>query len=220
MRVGAVVRFVAALLVFASPVCFAQSDKAALSSAKPVTFARDIAPILQNHCQECHRPGQAAPMSLLTYKDARPWARSIATQVARGTMPPWHADPEHGEFLNDRRLNESDKQTIAKWVAAGAPEGNAADLPPQPILIDLNVQRDGGKVEQIPAVVQLSKQAFAYVFDRRNGRPVWPLEERPVRQTDVKGEWTAATQPFPSKPPAFDQQGVTVDDLIDFLRSL
>lgn len=94
------------------------------------------------------------------------------------------------------------------------------DLPPQPILIDLNVQREGGKVEQIPAVVQLSKQAFAYVFDRRNGRPVWPIEDRKVRQTDVKGEWTAATQPFPSKPPAFDQQGVTVDDLIDFTPAL
>ena len=94
------------------------------------------------------------------------------------------------------------------------------DLPPQPILIDLNVQREGGKVEQIPALVQLSKQAFAYVFDRRNGRPVWPIEDRPVRQTDVKGEWTAATQPFPTKPPAFDQQGVTVDDLIDFTPAL
>ena len=94
------------------------------------------------------------------------------------------------------------------------------DLPPQPILIDLNVEREGGKVEQIPAVVQLSKQAFAYVFDRRNGKPVWPLEERPVRQTDVKGEWTAPTQPFPTKPPAFDQQGVTVNDLIDFTPEL
>jgi quinoprotein glucose dehydrogenase len=94
------------------------------------------------------------------------------------------------------------------------------DLPPQPILIDLNVQREGGKVEQIPALVQLSKQAFAYVFDRRTGRPVWPIEDRPVRQTDVKGEWTAATQPFPTKPPAFDKQGVTVDDLIDFTPEL
>jgi quinoprotein glucose dehydrogenase len=94
------------------------------------------------------------------------------------------------------------------------------DLPPQPILIDLNVERAGGKVEQIPAIVQLSKQAFAYVFDRRNGNPVWPIEERAVRQTDVKGEWTAATQPFPTKPPAFDQQGITVNDLIDFTPEL
>jgi quinoprotein glucose dehydrogenase len=89
------------------------------------------------------------------------------------------------------------------------------DLPPHPILIDITV--DG---QQIPAVVQLSKQAFAYVFDRRNGKPVWPLEERPVIQTDVPGEWTAKTQPFPSKPPGFDLQGVTENDLIDFTPEL
>jgi quinoprotein glucose dehydrogenase len=89
------------------------------------------------------------------------------------------------------------------------------DMPPAPILIDLNV--DGKPVR---AVVQLTKQAFAYVFDRTNGRPVWPLEEKPVPQTDVPKEWTAKTQPFPSKPPAFDLQGVTRDDLIDFTPEL
>ena len=89
------------------------------------------------------------------------------------------------------------------------------DLPPHPILIDITV--DG---QQIPAVVQLSKQAFAYVFDRRNGKPVWPLEEKPVTQTDLPGEWTAPTQPFPTKPPAFDLQGVTENDLIDFTPEL
>src|SRR5687768_8697055 len=78
------------------------------------------------------------------------------------------------------------------------------DMPPHPILIDITV--DG---RRIPAVVQLTKQAFAYVFDRTNGQPVWPWEERPVKQTDVAGEWTAPTQPFPTKPPAFDQQGIS-----------
>ena len=68
-------------------------------------------------------------MSLLTYNDARPWAKSIATQVARGTMPPWHADPAHGEFLNDRRLSDADKDTIVAWATAGAPEGDPGDLP-------------------------------------------------------------------------------------------
>jgi quinoprotein glucose dehydrogenase len=89
------------------------------------------------------------------------------------------------------------------------------DMPPHPILIDLTV--DGRPVK---AVVQLSKQAFAYVFDRTNGRPVWPIEERPVPQTDVKGEWTAPTQPFPTKPPAFDAQGITPNDLINFTPEL
>ncbi|HEU4690914.1 MAG TPA: PQQ-binding-like beta-propeller repeat protein [Vicinamibacterales bacterium] len=89
------------------------------------------------------------------------------------------------------------------------------DMPPHPILVDLNV--DGKPVK---AVVQFTKQAFAYVFDRTNGRPVWPLVERPVPQTDVPGEWTSPTQPFPSKPPAFDAQGITHDDLIDFTPEL
>lgn len=89
------------------------------------------------------------------------------------------------------------------------------DMPPHPILIDLNV--DGKPVK---AVVQFTKQAFAYVFDRTNGRPVWPWVETPVPQTDVPGEWTSPTQPIPSKPPAFDQQGVTHDDLINFTPEL
>jgi quinoprotein glucose dehydrogenase len=89
------------------------------------------------------------------------------------------------------------------------------DSPPHPILVDIRV--DG---RPIKAVVQLTKQAFAYVFDRTNGKPVWPIEERPVPQTDVKLEWTSPTQPFPTKPPAFDRQGITPDDLIDFTPQL
>lgn len=89
------------------------------------------------------------------------------------------------------------------------------DMPPHPILVDINV--DGKPVK---AVVQLSKQAFAYAFDRVTGRPVWPIEERPVPQTDAKGEWTAPTQPFPTRPPAFDLQGVSADNIIDFTPAL
>jgi quinoprotein glucose dehydrogenase len=89
------------------------------------------------------------------------------------------------------------------------------DMPPAPILIDINV--DG---RPIKAVVQTGKQAFTYVFDRTNGRPVWPIPETPVKQTDVPGEWTSPTQPIPSKPPAFDQQGLRESDLIDFTPAL
>ncbi len=89
------------------------------------------------------------------------------------------------------------------------------DMPPHPILIDINV--DGKPVK---AVVQLSKQAFAYVFDRVTGKPVWPIEERPVPQTDVPTEWTSPRQPFPAKPPAFDHQGVSEDNIIDFTPAL
>ena len=89
------------------------------------------------------------------------------------------------------------------------------DMTAPPILVDLNV--DG---KPIKALVQLTKQAFAYVFDRVTGEPVWPMEERPVPQTDVPGEWTSPTQPFPTKPPPFDRQGVGRDDLIDFTPEL
>jgi quinoprotein glucose dehydrogenase len=89
------------------------------------------------------------------------------------------------------------------------------DNPTAPILIDLNV--DGKPVK---AVVQLTKQSFAYVFDRVTGKPVWPIEEKPVPQSDVPGERTSPTQPIPTKPPAFDVQGVTVDNLIDFTPEL
>ena len=100
------------------------------------TFSKDVAPIFYKNCTVCHRPGEIAPMSLLTYTDARPWTRSIATNITRGTMPPWHADPAHGEFLNDRRLSQADKDTIVRWVSAGAPEGNPVDLPAQPVYPD------------------------------------------------------------------------------------
>jgi quinoprotein glucose dehydrogenase len=89
------------------------------------------------------------------------------------------------------------------------------DMAAHPILIDIVV--DG---REIPAIVQPTKQAFAYVFDRRTGEPVWPFEDREVPQTDVPGEWTAPTQPFPTKPPPFDVQGVAVGDLIDFTPAL
>jgi hypothetical protein len=94
------------------------------------TFTRDVLPILQKNCQSCHRPGQIAPMSLLTYDEARPWARSIKSKVESRQMPPWFADPDHGRFANDRSLSQHDVDAIVKWADAGAPQGDAADAPP------------------------------------------------------------------------------------------
>jgi len=104
---------------------------AANAGATP-TFSKDVAPIVYKNCTNCHRPGELAPMSLLTYADSRPGAKSIATQVGKGAMPPWHADPAHGEFINDRRLSAADKATLVAWATGGAPEGNPKDLPPAP----------------------------------------------------------------------------------------
>ncbi len=106
------------------------------AAADAPTFSKDVAPVFYKNCANCHRPGEIAPMSLLTYKDARPWAKAIREKVATGAMPPWHADPAHGQFLNDRRLTDAEKETISKWVSAGAPEGNPLELPPPPHYAD------------------------------------------------------------------------------------
>jgi hypothetical protein len=109
---------------------------AALAADAPVTFTKDVAPILYKNCVECHRPTMFAPMSLMTFDDARPWARSIKQRVTARTMPPWGADPAHGTFKNDPRLSEGDIETIAKWVDAGAQKGDDKDLPPAPQLVE------------------------------------------------------------------------------------
>lgn len=95
-------------------------------------FSKDIAPILNKRCVECHRAGEAAPMALTSYKEARPWAKAIKNAVLSRKMPPWLADPAHGKFSNDRRLNEEEIAAIAAWADTGASEGNPKDLPPLP----------------------------------------------------------------------------------------
>jgi len=112
---------------------------AGLVSAAPVptvTFNKEVLPILQKRCQEYHRPGEVAPMSLISYKDTRPWAKSIRQAVLTKKMPPWFADPNVGHFLNDRSLSQSEIDTLVKWVDAGTPEGNAKDAPPPREFVD------------------------------------------------------------------------------------
>jgi mono/diheme cytochrome c family protein len=108
------------------PPMFAQQ-----SAVATPTFTRDVAPIFQKSCQSCHRPGAIAPMSLLTYQDVRPWARSIKQKVQAREMPPWHIDRHIGiqQFKDDPSLTDAEVATIARWVDAGAPAGNPADMP-------------------------------------------------------------------------------------------
>lgn len=96
---------------------------------KTVTFHKDVLPILQKHCQSCHRPGEAAPMAFLTYQQTRPWAKAVRQAVLTRQMPPWFADPAHGRWSNDRRLERADIDTLVAWVDSGAREGNPADAP-------------------------------------------------------------------------------------------
>jgi len=111
-------------------------SSAALAADGAPTFAKDVAPIFYKSCVECHRPTMFAPMSLVSYDEARPWARAIKSRVVARTMPPWGADPAHGVFKNDPRLSDADVETIAKWVDAGAPKGDDKDLPAVPQFVD------------------------------------------------------------------------------------
>ncbi len=104
---------------------------AASPGSEPLSFYREVAPILQTHCQECHRPGQVAPFSLLTFDQARKRAGDLATVTNSRQMPPWHASTvEGGPFKDPRILSEKEIATIAGWVEAGCPEGDAKDAPP------------------------------------------------------------------------------------------
>ncbi len=102
---------------------------AAPNTGTPVTFNKDVLPILQKNCQACHRPGEIAPMSFLGYNEARPWAKAMKVAVATKKMPPWFADPQYGHFANDRTLSAADVNTLAAWADNGAPEGDAKDKP-------------------------------------------------------------------------------------------
>jgi len=125
-----------------------------ISAATPVgspapTFTKNVAPILQANCQSCHRPGEAAPFSLLTYEQTRPWAKAIKATVLTRKMPPWFADPHYGKFLNDRSLPQSEIDTIAAWVDAGAPKGDPKDMPPA------REFTDGWAIPKPDAVIEL-----------------------------------------------------------------
>jgi hypothetical protein len=126
---GGIVKFSSRVLALTSSlislaaICAAQADSS-------LTFHKNIEPILQKHCQECHRPGEAGPMPLLNYSQTRPWAKAIRAAVLNGKMPPWHADPHVGKFVNDPSLSARDKDLLIAWIDAGAPEGQACDAPP------------------------------------------------------------------------------------------
>jgi mono/diheme cytochrome c family protein len=121
---------------------------AADTPAKAVTFSKDVAPIFQAKCQECHQPNSIAPMSLITFQEARPWARSIKERVSQRQMPPWHIDRSVGvqKFKNDMSLSDEQVDTIVRWVDGGALQGDPKDLPPPVALITDNAwkgERDG-----------------------------------------------------------------------------
>src|SRR5438874_8500210 len=133
---------------------FAQSPAA-------VTFNKQVLPILQKNCQGCHRPGEIASMSFLTYQDARPWARAIKAAVMKRQMPPWFADPAYGHFANDKRLTDVEIAALSAWADGGAVGGEATDKP-APIVF-----HDGWNIEP-DMIVEMPKD-FSVPSIRRGG---------------------------------------------------
>jgi hypothetical protein len=132
MNADRVSRLIAAVVLGMGTVAATHPASAQTPAAgKPLTFTKDVAPIFQEKCEACHRPGNIAPMSLVTYEEVRPWVRSIKTRVANREMPPWHLDKGIGvqKFLNDRSLSDAEIDTVVRWIDAGAPRGETKDMP-------------------------------------------------------------------------------------------
>lgn len=154
------------------------------------TFSKDVAPILYTHCTSCHRPGQIAPMSLLTYADARPYARAILEEVGDGHMPPWHAEAAPGTFLNERRLTAAEKTTLLAWASGGAPEGDPKDKPPPPSHADgWRIGKPDVVFEaetyQVPATGAFSYEHFFIPTDFKDVKWIKAVEVRPGNRAVV-----------------------------------
>ncbi len=185
------------------------------ASKSPVTFTKDVAPIFYKHCVECHRAGSIAPMSLMTYKDARPWAKSIREKVLDGVMPPWHADPRYGNFKNDRRLTKTEIDTIVAWVDAGAKEGNPKDLPPAPQFTEgwrigkPDVVLSMAQEYSVPAEGTVRYQYFFVPTNFTEDRWVQAAEVRPGNSAVVHHVIVFVVSPdaFKGRPRVFSNEG-------------
>jgi len=179
------------LAISAFTVSAASLFAANTDGGKAPTFSKEVAPILYNRCVGCHRPGEAAPMALREYKEVRPWAKAIKQQVATRTMPPWHADPAIDKFSNDRRLTDSEVATIVKWVDAGAPEGNSADLPKLPEFTNgwafgkPDMVLDTGADYPIPAQGVVAYQYFKVDPGFKEDTWIQAAEARPSQRSQV-----------------------------------
>jgi len=156
------------------------------------TFHKDVEPILQRHCQSCHRPGQVAPMSFLTYQNVRPWAKAMKAAVALRKMPPWFADAQYGPYLNDSSLNQSEIDAIVKWVDQSAPEGDVKDAPPPAKwpdgwMIEPDIIVDG-PVTQVPASTKNNVVEWSTVI-----MPSGFTKDTRVTSVQIKPEFPSVT---------------------------
>jgi hypothetical protein len=154
-------------------------------AAPVVTFTKDVAPILYAKCATCHHPGEMAPMSLINFKEVRPWAKSIREKVVSREMPPWYADPSHGQWANDASLTPAQIETIRAWVDGGAKEGDAKDLPPAP-----KFSETGWRFGQPDVVLSMTEEASIPVDGtvpyRYYAVPTNFTEDKYVRFAEIK----------------------------------
>jgi len=177
------------------------------------TFSRDVAPILYRNCVTCHRPGEMAPMSLLTYEPARPYARSIRERIELGIMPPWHADAAAGTFLNERRLSAEEKDTISRWVTNGAPQGDPRDMPAVPVFAEgWTIGKPDAIVAmaepyKVPASGTIEYQYFAVPTNFAEDKWVQSIEIRPGTRSVVHHVLVFASEPgVAARPQPFVQR--------------
>ncbi len=145
------------------------------------TFTKDVAPIFYRKCVSCHRPGEVAPMSLLDYESARPWAKAIRQSVLTRKMPPWFADPQYGHFANDARLSEDEIGAVKAWVDGGSLEGDRLDLPPQPVF------SEGWKLGKPDLVIDIGQD-----FDVPTGNDI--NKDFVVPSNLTEGRWIRAAE--------------------------
>ncbi len=158
-----------------------------------VTYSKQVSRVLQARCQECHRPGQIGPMALLTYEDALAWSGMIQEVVSDGRMPPWHADPRHGTFSNDRRLSKQEKADLLAWIDGGCPKGDVSELPPPRTFAEgwrigkPDVVFQMGETFTVPAEVEggLEYQYFVVPTRFQEDRWVQAAEARPGNRAVV-----------------------------------
>lgn len=182
----------------------------AATNPSPVTFTKDVAPVLQKNCQGCHRPGETAPMSLLTYEQARPWAKAIKEAVVLKKMPPWFADPHYGKFSNDRSLSQKEIDTLVSWADAGAPKGDPKDMPKPVAFVDgWNIGKPDVEFEipeiQVPASGTIEYQYIVVPTNFTEDKWVQLAEVRPGNRAvlhhviafvrDPKSKWMRNAQP-------------------------
>ncbi len=206
----------------------------AADAARAITFNRDIAPLVFEHCATCHRPGTAAPFSLLTYRDARPWARAIKQATLSRSMPPWKPAPGYGgPFIGDRRLSDAQIALIARWVDAGAPAGDPAHLPPLPeglgawrlgepdLVIEMPepflLQADGDDVFRkfaIPIPIEETRFVEGLEFQPavRGAGSTWVSNPRVIHHANMRLDPTPASRTLDARDPAPGFDDVTPFD--------